>query len=98
MEIRALKVLRGLSETERLEKGAAIIDALRPWAIIAAGIVGAQETIVPHVERYLDEYSGNILNQLTKATHDAKTFVDIIHAAECRVAAALASIEDGRTS
>jgi hypothetical protein len=98
MEIRALKVLRGLSETERLRKADAIVNGILPMAIVAAEIIGLQQAeFVARVDKLHDVFVP-VLKQLAEATSEAKVVVDIIHAAECRVAAALASIEGGRTA
>jgi hypothetical protein len=97
LELRALKPFRGLSSPERMRKTNAIIDGLRPMAMVAAEIAGLRTpALVARVDKLYDEFVP-VLKELSTATNDARLLLDVIHAAECRVAVALASLEDGRT-
>ena len=40
---------------------------------------------------------GDSMLMLAEATNDAKLFVDVIQAAECRLAVALANVEGGKS-
>ena len=95
LEFRALKTVRGLSQQERTEKFHNIISFLRPMAITAAEIIGTEKTeLITRVGEHYDVF-GPLLMQLANATNEAKVLADMIHAAECRLAVALANVEGG---
>jgi hypothetical protein len=93
VERRALDVFRGLSEPERLRKADAIVNGILPMAIVAAEIIGMQQAEFAARVENLQSLFVPVLKQVADATNDAKTVVDILHAAECRLAVALANIE-----
>ena len=53
---------------------------------------------MPHAQKFVDVYRDHILSHLAQAANDARTLADIIHAAECRIAAVLAIIDGDRVA
>jgi hypothetical protein len=74
------------------------VNGILPIAIVAAEIIGMQQAeFVARVEK-LQSLFIPVLKQLADATNEAKMVVDILHAAECRLAVAPANVEGGRTA
>lgn len=97
LEFRALKAVRGLSQKMRLQKSHAIVDGLRPMAVAAMEIVAMSKTELITKADDKHDVLGPLLMQLAYAKDDAKMLVDVIGAAEARLAIALANVEgDGR--
>jgi hypothetical protein len=87
----------GSHSRKRTEKIYGIISFLSPMAVAAAEIVALEKTeLIARVREHA--VFGPLLKQLAYATSDARLLVDIIHAAECRLAAAPASLDSGRTA
>lgn len=98
VEFRALKALRGLSRQDINAKFRDLIGFLGPMTIAAAEIVAMEKPeLIARVDEHYDVF-GPLLMQLAEATNAAKLVVDIVHAAECRLAVALANVEGGRTA
>jgi hypothetical protein len=91
---RALKQFRNLSKTERIQKIHDTVDRIRPMAVLASELLTKEK---PELIALVDEQYkkfGPFLMQLAHATNDAKALANVIGAAEVRLAAALANIED----
>lgn len=98
VEFRALKALRGLSHQDIAEKFGNVIEFLGPMTVAAAEVVALEKPeLIAKVGDHYDVF-GPLLMQLAEATKDAKLLVDVIQAAECRLAVALANVEGGRTA
>jgi hypothetical protein len=98
VEFRALKALRGLSRQDITAKFSGLTGFLGPMAVAAGEIVALEKAeLITRVAEHYDVL-GPLLMQLAEATSDAKLLVDVIQAAECRLAVALANVEGGRTS
>ena len=66
-------------------------------AVAAAEIVAMEKTeLIARVDEHYDVF-GPLLMQLAEATNDPKLLVDVIQAAECRLAVALANVEGGKS-
>jgi hypothetical protein len=95
LEFRALKQFRNLSKTERIQKIHDTVDRIRPMAVLASELLTKEKPeLIALVDEQYDEKFGPFLMQLAHATNDAKALADVIGAAEVRLAAALANIED----
>ena len=93
LEFRALKYFRGLSQKQRIEKTHRVVDAIRPMAVLASGIVAMEKSeLIARVEAKHDRF-GEMLPQLTQAKDDANAISEVIAAAETRLAVALADVE-----
>jgi hypothetical protein len=89
VEFAAMKQFRGLTRAERLRK----IHDVWPMAALAIEIVGLNksELVARVAEKY--ESFGPALMRLAHAADRAKVQLDLISAAECRLAVALAVVE-----
>jgi hypothetical protein len=97
IEFRAIKLFRGLSQHKRLTKSHALVDGVRPMAVAAAEVLAmTKEELIEKVDEGHDLF-GPMLKWLSNAGTDAQAIVDVIRAAESRLAIALANVE-GETS
>jgi len=93
MEFEAVKEFRGLTRVRRLKKLHGIADDVRAMAVLASEILGLDKAEL--VEKINDKHEtwGPFLMQLAYAKDNAKLLMDILAAAEARMAVALAVVE-----
>jgi hypothetical protein len=94
IEFRAVKFFRGMSQTERTTKIHAVVDRLRPLAVIASEMVAMTKPEL--IERVSENYDtlGPLLMQLADLRDEIKALSDTTAAAEVGLACALANVED----
>jgi uncharacterized protein YgbK (DUF1537 family) len=88
-EFRALKVIRNLSKDERFTRMDEILDLVRPMTIVAGEIVAmTKDQLAEDVKEKRDLFV-QMRSDITRAKDAAKAIVDLISAAEARLAGAL---------
>jgi hypothetical protein len=93
MEFAAVREFRGLTQEQRIKKAHAIVDRVRPMAVLAIEVVSMEKSDL--IEAVEDKYEifGQFLMDLADATKQARSLLEVISAAECRLAVALAVVE-----
>lgn len=93
LEFKAVKRLRGLSSKQRIKKAHAIADSLRPMSVIALEIVVCEKAeLIAKVQAGHDTF-GPFLMELAHAKDNARALMEVLEAAEMRLAVALAVVE-----
>jgi len=93
LEFAPVKEMRRLSKTARVKKSHAMVERVRPMAVLASEIISMKkaELTARVAEKYED--LGPCLMYLADAGEDAKALAGIIRMAEMRLAVALANVE-----
>jgi hypothetical protein len=94
LEFRALKQFRNLTKDQRVQKIHDTVDRVRPMAVLASEILAKEKPdLVKLVDEQHDKF-GPFLMELAHAHTSAKGLLDVIGAAEIRLAVALANVEE----
>ncbi|MDB5599355.1 MAG: hypothetical protein JWN71_1399 [Xanthobacteraceae bacterium] len=93
MDFAAVKEYRGLTKVERLKKLHRAADYVRALAVIASEIVAMEKPeLVAKVDDKYEQF-GPFLMELAHAKDTARELMEMIGAAEIRLAIALANVE-----
>jgi hypothetical protein len=96
LEFRALKVIRNLSKDERLTRAHELVECVRPMTVIAADVVAMTKAQLAKDVEDKRDLLVRMQSDIARVKDDAKAIIDLLWAAETRLAIALTDVESVR--